>query len=118
HCCGKRRNLPASWLRRSGTGLSRDAWRSSRVIAGRTSPGACTSLGAAQHLHNRYSRAGSRDDPERRDGENVMELRSSKFDDRRMEVMMGRLLQAGVLLASAVVLVGGILFVHAHHGIR
>lgn len=37
-----------------------------------------------------------------------------KFDDQRMELIMGRLLQAGVLLASAVVLVGGILYVHAH----
>ena len=36
------------------------------------------------------------------------------FDDRRMEVMMGRLLQAGVLLASTVVLVGGILYLKAH----
>lgn len=45
-----------------------------------------------------------------------MEPRNSKFDDQRMEVMMGRLLQVGVLLASAVVLVGGILFVRAHLG--
>jgi hypothetical protein len=30
----------------------------------------------------------------------------TKFDDHRMETMMGRLLQIGVLLASAVVLVG------------
>jgi uncharacterized membrane protein len=36
------------------------------------------------------------------------------FDDRRMEMMMGRLLQAGVLLASTVVLVGGILYLKAH----
>jgi uncharacterized membrane protein len=38
------------------------------------------------------------------------------FDDRRMEVLMGRLLQVGVLLASAVVLTGGILYVRAHSG--
>jgi uncharacterized membrane protein len=38
------------------------------------------------------------------------------FDDRRMETIMGRLLQAGVLLASAVVLVGGSLFLNAHAG--
>jgi uncharacterized membrane protein len=37
-----------------------------------------------------------------------------KFDDRRMETIMGRLLQVGVLLASATVLVGGILYLHAH----
>ncbi|MEO8737478.1 MAG: DUF1634 domain-containing protein [Edaphobacter sp.] len=39
-----------------------------------------------------------------------------KFDDRRMEIVMGRLLQVGVLLASAVVLAGGILYVRAHSG--
>jgi uncharacterized membrane protein len=38
------------------------------------------------------------------------------FDDRRMETIMGRLLQAGVLLASAVVLVGGALYLKAHAG--
>ena len=37
-----------------------------------------------------------------------------KFDDQRMELIMGRLLQVGVLLASAIVLAGGILYVHAH----
>jgi uncharacterized membrane protein len=36
------------------------------------------------------------------------------FDDRRMEIMMGRLLQAGVLLASTVVLIGGVLYLKAH----
>ncbi len=39
-----------------------------------------------------------------------------RFDDRWMETVMGRLLQAGVLLASAVVLVGGALYVRAHMG--
>jgi len=33
-----------------------------------------------------------------------------------METVMGRLLQIGVLLASAVVLLGGILYVRAHAG--
>jgi uncharacterized membrane protein len=37
------------------------------------------------------------------------------FDDRSMEVTMGRLLQFGVLLASFVMLVGGVLYVRAHH---
>lgn len=37
------------------------------------------------------------------------------FDDREMESIMGRLLQVGVLLASFVMLVGGILYVRAHH---
>lgn len=38
------------------------------------------------------------------------------FDDHRMEITMGRLLQVGVLLASAVVLVGGVLYVREHIG--
>jgi uncharacterized membrane protein len=38
------------------------------------------------------------------------------FDDRRMEVIMGRLLQCGVLLASFVMLAGGLLYTRAHHG--
>jgi uncharacterized membrane protein len=38
----------------------------------------------------------------------------SRFDDRRMEMIMGRLLQAGVLLASTVVLIGGALYLKAH----
>lgn len=38
------------------------------------------------------------------------------FDDHRMEVLMGRLLQIGVLLASTVVLLGGVLYVRAHSG--
>jgi uncharacterized membrane protein len=40
------------------------------------------------------------------------------FDDRTMETIMGRLLQVGVLLASLVMLVGGILYVRAHHETR
>jgi uncharacterized membrane protein len=38
------------------------------------------------------------------------------FDDRRMEMTMGILLQVGVLLASFVMLIGGILYIRAHHG--
>jgi uncharacterized membrane protein len=38
------------------------------------------------------------------------------FDDRRMETIMGRLLQAGVLLASTVVLVGGFLYLREKDG--
>jgi uncharacterized membrane protein len=38
------------------------------------------------------------------------------FDDRRMETIMGRLLQAGVLLASAVVLAGGLLYCKRYPG--
>jgi len=36
------------------------------------------------------------------------------FDDRTMETVMGRLLQIGVLLASFVMLVGGVLYMRAH----
>jgi uncharacterized membrane protein len=43
---------------------------------------------------------------------------TTKFDDRRMETIMGRLLQVGVLLASTTVLIGGILYLHAHAQIR
>jgi uncharacterized membrane protein len=45
-----------------------------------------------------------------------MSQQAPKFDDRRMEIIMGRLLQVGVMLASLVVLVGGILFARAHTG--
>ncbi len=41
---------------------------------------------------------------------------TAKFDDARMESMMGRLLQFGVLLASLVVLVGGVLYLRQHNG--
>lgn len=39
-----------------------------------------------------------------------------RLTDQRMETMMGRLLQAGVLLASAVVLAGGVLYLIANAG--
>jgi uncharacterized membrane protein len=38
------------------------------------------------------------------------------FDDRRMEVIMGRLLQVGVLLASFVMIAGGLLYMRDHFG--
>ena len=38
-----------------------------------------------------------------------------KFGDEQMDAIMGRLLQVGVLLASAVVLVGGGLYLRMHH---
>jgi uncharacterized membrane protein len=37
-------------------------------------------------------------------------------DDRRMESLMGRLLQIGVLLASVCVLLGGVLYLKEHAG--
>lgn len=40
----------------------------------------------------------------------------SRALDHRIESTMGRLLQAGVLLASSVVLVGGLLYLRAHAG--
>ena len=50
--------------------------------------------------------------PEARDSRFLTE----SFDDRLMEVMMGRLLQIGVLLAAAVVLAGGVLYLVGHAG--
>ena len=41
----------------------------------------------------------------------------SRALDHRIENMMGRLLQAGVLLASAVVLIGGLLYLRATRAI-
>jgi uncharacterized membrane protein len=41
---------------------------------------------------------------------------ASRFDDQRMETIMGRLLQLGVSLASLVVLIGGFLYLRAHPG--
>jgi hypothetical protein len=46
----------------------------------------------------------------------VDETQVKRFGDPQMESMMGRLLQAGVLLASAVVPMGGVLYLHGHHG--
>jgi uncharacterized membrane protein len=40
------------------------------------------------------------------------------LDDARMETIMGRLLQAGVLLAAVFVLVGGAMYMAAHAGER
>ncbi len=38
------------------------------------------------------------------------------FNDARMEVAMGRLLQVGVLLAATVVLLGGVMYLFAQRG--
>jgi uncharacterized membrane protein len=43
---------------------------------------------------------------------------ASGLDDTRMELIMGRLLQTGVLLAAAVVLLGGAMVLFAHGGER
>jgi uncharacterized membrane protein len=45
-----------------------------------------------------------------------MSSHDSSFDDIRMETIMGRLLQIGVLLASVVVALGGAIYLKAHHG--
>jgi len=42
------------------------------------------------------------------------EAGTEHFDDRRMEIIMGRVLQFGVLLASLVMMIGGILYIKAH----
>jgi uncharacterized membrane protein len=44
------------------------------------------------------------------------ETQVKRYGDSQIEVTMGRLLQVGVLLASAVVLIGGLLRLHAQHG--
>lgn len=40
------------------------------------------------------------------------------MDDRRLEVMIGKLLRTGVLLAAAIVLAGGVLYLARHHAER
>lgn len=40
------------------------------------------------------------------------------MDDRRLEALIGQLLRAGVLLAAATVLAGGILYLAQHHADR
>jgi uncharacterized membrane protein len=45
-----------------------------------------------------------------------MSQEAPQLDDHTMEIIMGRLLQVGVLLASLVVLLGGILYVRTHAG--
>lgn len=43
-------------------------------------------------------------------------IAGNEFDDAKMELIMGRLLQAGVLLAATVVLAGGVMYLFAHAG--
>jgi len=43
---------------------------------------------------------------------------SAKFDDQRMETMMGHLLRVGVVFASTVVLAGGVFYLQDHRGER
>ena len=38
--------------------------------------------------------------------------------DQKLEIAIGRMLQAGVLLAAAVVLIGGVLYLHQETGLR
>jgi uncharacterized membrane protein len=42
----------------------------------------------------------------------------AKFDDTRMETIMGQLLRFGVVLASTVVLAGGVFYLQDHAGER
>ena len=44
-------------------------------------------------------------------------MTTSPLDDQRIEVMIGNLLRAGVLLAAAVVVVGGIIYL-VRHGLQ
>jgi len=43
---------------------------------------------------------------------------SSKYTDERLDIALGRLLQTGVILAAAVVLAGGIVYLIRHGGSR
>ena len=45
-------------------------------------------------------------------------MAAAKFDDARMESMMGILLRVGVLFASTVVLAGGVFYLQDHAGER
>jgi uncharacterized membrane protein len=47
-----------------------------------------------------------------------MAANEKKFDDARMESMMGILLRVGVLFASTVVLAGGVFYLQDHAGQR
>ncbi len=42
--------------------------------------------------------------------------KKTAFDDVRMEIIMGHLLRAGVLLSSFVVLIGGVLYLYTQYG--
>lgn len=42
-------------------------------------------------------------------------MNRAQFNDERLESIMGNLLRSGVLLAAAVVALGGILYLIAHH---
>ena len=54
------------------------------------------------------------------DARNAVEPKAAAvgFNDARMEVVMGRLLQVGVLVAASVVLAGGVLYLAKHAGGR
>ena len=43
-------------------------------------------------------------------------VEAARFDDARMEILMGRLLQIGVFVAAATVLAGGLLYLVSHAG--
>jgi uncharacterized membrane protein len=45
-------------------------------------------------------------------------MRAPAIDDAQMEIIMGRLLQVGVLLSASVMLVGGVMYLFAHAGAR
>ena len=72
-------------------------------------------------IYDRHPGARSRDDHQRGD-EMVLRAKPARTSDTktisttvRMETIMGRLLQVGVLLASFVMLMGGIFICRAHH---
>ncbi len=82
----------------------------------------CARLHASHYLHHRHPRARRGDDRQRLAQQAMTQISKpghapSRALDHRIESMMGRLLQVGVLLASTVVLIGGLLYLRAHAGI-
>jgi uncharacterized membrane protein len=47
-------------------------------------------------------------------GENLTSAQAGRWDDQRIEVIIGTLLRTGVILSAAVVLFGGILYLTRH----
>lgn len=52
------------------------------------------------------------------EAQGALRRHGGNFDDARMEAVMGRLLQMGVLLAASVILIGGVMYVWTHGGTR
>src|SRR6202044_1665162 len=91
--------------------------------AGREGAGAGASVAAADGVCGGHPRAGCGDDRQRLAGGGLMphaanSVDSGKFDDTRMEMIMGQLLRIGVVFASTVVAAGGFFYLQDHAGQR